>query len=149
MSGVLVSASTAEVACGIATAVTVLQVKAPTNQRLKIKEINVSFDGAPGGTDAPAVVQILRQTGAGTMTSLTPQKRNGAPETAQATAQHTATVEPAGTTVIMAFEAHVQFGLRHLFYPGTEIEVPGAGYIGIQVTSPAAVNCIAEIVWEE
>src|SRR3954469_12978135 len=46
-------------------ATTVLQIKAPANQREYIEKIDLSFKGS-SVTDAPPLVRILRQTSAGT-----------------------------------------------------------------------------------
>lgn len=87
------------VAVTAATLITVVGVRAPTNQAVKILEAAVSFDGATS-SNAPAIVDLVRCTFAtnapGTSsTSTTPTKRDSArPETIQSTAAHTWTAEP-------------------------------------------------------
>jgi hypothetical protein len=148
MAGILCVAQTSEVALAAATVKTVLQVVAPANQRLKIKEWGVSFDGV-SVTGEPVQVELLRQTTAGTMTALTPVKLVAGSETVQATAQHTATAEPTAGDILDSQEVHPQGGYGKIFPFNQEIEVPGGGRLGIRCTAPAIVNVRAKIVFEE
>lgn len=148
MAGVIGVANTTEVALSAATAKTVLQVVAAANDVVKVKEWTVSFDGI-SGTAEPVQVCLLRQTSAGTMTSLTPVERSGFGVTLQSTAQHTATVEPSAGNVLATREVHPQGGYQEKFAPGEEPVVLNGGRIGIECTAPANVNVRAEIVFEE
>ena len=148
MAGINAVAQTTEIALTAATAKTVIQIVAPTNQRLKVKEWGVFFDGTSAVAE-PVQVRLLRQTTAGTMSSLTPVKRSQASETLQATAQHTATVEPTASDVVDACEVHPQSGYEKLYPMGAEIEVSGGTRLGIECTAPAAVNVRAKIAYEE
>lgn len=148
MAGINAVAQTTEIALSAATAQTVIQIVAPTNQRLKITEWGVFFDGI-SATAEPVQVRVLRQTTAGTMSSLTPVKRSAGSETLQATAQHTATAEPTASDVLDMVEVHPQSGYEKLFPLGREIEVPGGGRVGIEVTAPATVNVRAKFAYEE
>ncbi|MGV1048219.1 MAG: hypothetical protein ACOYD4_06820 [Solirubrobacterales bacterium] len=148
MAGINAVAQTAEVALSAATVKTVMQVIAPTNQRLKLTEWSVSFDGI-SPTAEPVQVELLRQTTAGTVTGLTPVKRSAGSETLQATASHTATAEPTAGDVLEAIEVHPQGGYAKVFPLGREIEVPGGTRIGIRCTAPATVNVRAVMAWEE
>jgi len=148
MSGILASAQTGEIATGTAKK-TLLQLLAPANQRLKVKEISVSFDGI-SNTDEPVNVQILRQTTAGTMTALTPQKLNESDgETLQGTAQHTATAEPTGTSEVMGEQVHPQGGFTWQAPFGGEIVIKGGDRLGIAVTAGVTVNAKARMIYEE
>jgi hypothetical protein len=148
MAGVKAVAQTAEIATGTAKK-TLLQLVAASNHRALVKEISVSFKGT-SNTAAPILVQVLRQTDAGTMTSLTPAKLNTADdETLQTTAQHTATAEPTGTSEVMGEEVHPQGGYTWQAPFGGEIVVPGGGRIGIAVTAGADVSAKARIIFEE
>jgi hypothetical protein len=142
-------AKTAEVALAADTAKTVLQVVAPTNQRLKITRWGVAFDGV-SVTAAPAVVLLERQTTAGTMSSLTPKKtQSSGSETIQSSAQHTATAEPTSGDELDGFNVHPQGSYDILLPMDEHFEVPGGGRVGIKITSPAVVNVIAKIYYEE
>jgi len=148
MAGLICIAQTAEVALTAATAKTVLQLVAPTNQRLKLKRWGVFFDGT-SGTAEPVQVRLLRQTNAGTMSSLTPVKQVAGSETVQTTAQHTATAEPTAGDVIDVAEVHPQSGYEVIIPFDMPVEVPGGGRIGIECTAPATVNVRAKLVFEE
>jgi len=131
------------------TAKTVLQVVAPTHQRLRIKGWSISFDGT-SSTAAPVLVRLLRQTSAGTMSALTPVKMGVAgSETATSSAQHTATAEPTAGNVLDAVNVHPQGGFEKVFLPGDEIIVEGGGRLGIECTAGAAVNVLPKIWYEE
>lgn len=141
--------STAEIALSAATAKTVLQIKAPTNQRVGLLAWGVYFDGV-SATGEPVQVRLLRQTTAGTMSALTPVKNddsNG--DSLQTTAQHTATVEPTAGDVLKAIEVHPQSGYEEAC-PFAQEYIVGAGdRIGIECTAPAAVNVRAWMRFEE
>lgn len=148
MAGLDCVAQTAEIALTAATAKTVLQLVAPANQRLKIKGWGVFFDGTSASAE-PVQARVLRQTTAGTMTSLTPVKTCAGSETVQATAQHTATAEPTAGDVLDVVEVHPQSGFEKQITPDMKMEVPGGGRVGIECTAPAGVNVRAKIFFEE
>lgn len=148
MAGILAFAQTAEVALSAATAKTVIQLVAATNVRVKLKEWGVFFDGTSASAE-PIQVRLLRQTTAGTMSSLTPVARVPITETLQTTAQHTATAEPTAGDVLDVIECHPQGGYEKLFAPGDEIIIPGGGRVGIEITAPATVNVRAKFGYEE
>jgi hypothetical protein len=148
MAGLICIAQIGNVALAAATVKTVLQVAAPTHQRLKIKRWGVFFEGIVG-TDAPVQVRLLRQTDAGTMSSLTPVKQVAGSETVQATAQHTASGEPTAGDVIDVAEVHPQSGYEIIIPFDMPVEVPGGSRVAIECTAPDAVNARAKIVFEE
>ena len=142
-------ATTAEVALTGASEKTVLQIVAPANHRLKILSWSIFFDGTSVAAQA-AVIKLLRQTDAGTMSALTLVKSdNSLAETLQATAQHTATIEPSADDILARKNVHPQTGYEKIFPLGQEPIVGGGDRIGIAITAPADVNVIAEIVYEE
>lgn len=148
MAGVKFTAQTAPVATGTSKK-TILQLVAAANHRVLVKEWSVSFTGV-SNTAAPILVQVLRQTDAGTMSALTPQKVNeGDNETLQTTAQHTSTGEPTGTAEVMGEEVHPQGGYTWQAPFGGEIEVIGGNRLAIAVTAAVDVNCKARMVCEE
>lgn len=148
MAGVRAVAQTAEIDTGTSKK-TLLQIVAATNQRVLVREISVSFDGT-SNTAAPILVQVLRQTTAGTMSALTLQKMNPDDgETLQTTGQHTATAEPTGTDEVLGESVHPQGGYTWQAPFGGEIHVPGGGRLGLAVTAGAAVNAKARMIFEE
>ncbi len=148
MAGLDCVAQTAEIALTAATAKTVLQLVAPANQRQKIKGWGVFFDGVSASAE-PVQCRLLRQTTAGTMTSLTPVKTCAGSETVQSTAQHTATAEPTAGDVLDVVECHPQSGFEKQIPPDMKMENAGGGRIGIECTAPAGVNVRAKIFFEE
>lgn len=136
MSKVFFNANTPAITPG-AVAQTMLQIAAPANQRVLVHEIAISFQGI-STTDTPILVEVLRQTTAGTMSSLTPVKNNnGDDETIQTTAQHTATVEPTGGDVLASRYVHPQS--HFIFYLPEPIVVKGGGRLGVRVTCGTSI----------
>lgn len=143
MAGLRVRANTAQVATGTSLK-TILQIVAASNHRVVVPIITVSFEGVTA-TDAPIDVQIMRQSTAGTMTSLTLTKDNDSDdETIQTTAQHTATVEPTAGDVLARKLVHPQG--RADFGP---FVVKGGGKLGVVVTAAVSVDCIVSAMIEE
>lgn len=149
MAGLNCIAETAEVALVAATAKTVLQIVAPTNQRGRVKEWGVYFDGT-SPTAEPVVVEVLYQTTAGTMTALTVEKEDQSQtETVQFTAQHTATAEPTSGAFVRRKNVHPQGGFEWVAPMGDEINVGGGKRLAIRCTAPANVNVIAYMRFDE
>lgn len=148
MAGIKLMAATSEIALSTGTAKTVIQLVAPTNQRLLLKRWGVFFDASSPSLE-PVQVVLMRQTTAGTMSSLTPTKIGVYTETIQATAQHTATAEPTSGDILDVAEVHPQSGYEVIFPLGDEIVVPGGGRVGIVCTAPAGVNVRAKFGYEE
>jgi len=148
MAGLNAFAQTDQIATGTAKK-TLLQLVAAANHRVLVGEISVSFKGTTN-TDAPILVEVARQSDAGTMSALTPAKNNvDDAETLQTTAQHTATAEPTETDVVMAREVHPQGGFDWMAPFGKEIVVSGGDRLGIAVTAGVDVNAVASMRFEE
>lgn len=142
-------ATPAEVALVAATAKTVLQVVSASNVIVAIQEVMVTFDGV-SNTAEPAVIKILRQTTAGTMTSTTPLKTKDRSTALSTTGQRNASAEPTAGDILAMFHVHPQAGVIHsLSLPDGEIEMAGGTRLGIEITAPANVNCLATIKGEE
>lgn len=148
MSGVRFNAQTAPIATGTALK-TLLQLIAAANHRVKVEEISLSFSGIDN-TGLPILVQIIRQTDAGTMSALTPEKIiSGDDDTLQTTAQHTATVEPSLGAEIFGEYIHPQGGFTWQAPFGKELILEGGERLAIVVTAGASVNAKARMVCEE
>lgn len=150
MAGLRVVATTeGEIALVAATAKTILQMVAPTNQRLLLKGFSVSFDGI-SSTEAPVQVELLKQTTAGTSVAGTPVK-DGDPgsETIQTTSRITITVEPTASDVLRRYEVHPQGGGIERAFDLDSIPIPGGTRLGLRCTAPSAVNCTGFMVVEE
>jgi hypothetical protein len=144
MAGINIAAITSEVALSAATAKTVVQMTAAANQPIRVYRWGVFFDGT-STTAEPVQIVLMRQSTAGTMTSLTPTKVSNHGETVQTAAQHTATAEPTSGDVLDMVEVHPQSGYEYIAPLGYEFEVPGGGRIGIVCTAPAGVNVRAKL----
>ena len=148
MAGILATAQTAEVATGTS-AKTILQLIAAANHRVKVKEWSVSFDGTSNTAD-PILIEVLRQSDAGTMSVLTPVKIDAdGDETLQTTAQENATVEPTAGDVVMREQVHPQGGYTWQAPFGGELVINGGDRLGIRVTAGADVNAVVRMVFEE
>jgi hypothetical protein len=148
MAAIRAVALTDEIALSAATAKTVIQITAPSNQRVVVKEWGVFFDGIDPLAQ-PVQVELAKQSTAGTMSSLTLAKITPGSETVQTTASHTATAEPTESAVLDTVEVHPQSGYEKIFPLGEEIIVAGGERLGIVCTAPAAVNVRAKIKFEE
>jgi len=141
----------AEVALSAAVAKTVLQILAPTNQRVRILAFGIFFDGSVPNAE-PVVVKLVRQTTAGSGMATVTMVKTGpvaGSETLQTQGFHTATSEPTTTDILDIFEIHPQAGVEKLFPLGREIVIAGGTRLGLVVTSPSALNCIPKIFGEE
>lgn len=128
---------------------TLLQLVAASNHAVKIDEISISFNGT-SNTAEPIKVDVLRQTTAGTMSSLTLVKDpDDWDETIQTTAQHTATAEPTASDVLLSEHVHPQQGYTWQAPFGREIKIGGGDRLGVRVTAPASVSAIVRVSGEE
>lgn len=146
------AAAPPEIAVPVTTVQTLLQVVAPTNQRLKVKEISVAFKGT-SNTASPILVEVLYQSSAGTGgNALTLVKEDpDVQATIQSTAQYGpwSTTEPTAGAVVAREEVHPQTGFLWQAPFGGEYKVPGGSRFAVRVTCPATVSCTARMRVEE
>jgi len=141
MSGVGFRVVKSDIAVGTSTK-TLVQIVAASNHGVELDEVSISFQGIVG-TDLPILVEVLRQTTAGTMSSLTPVKApDDTDETLQVTAQHTATVEPTAGDILDSEYVHPQSGYTFVF-EGEKIG--GGDRIGIQTINTGGVDVKASV----
>lgn len=138
MAGLNLTVMAGEVAV-TSTPKTFLTLKAPTNQRLKLKGIEV-FGKGVAGTDTPVKIEIARVTtdgNTGTATAVTPGSTDDShTETPQGTYFKTYGTEPTTYgTILRTIELHPQTGIVHFFPLGDEFKIKGAGILGIRMTS--------------
>jgi len=136
--------TTSEIATGSGADKTVLQINAPTNQRVAVKSVEITFKGTdPSAT--PILVKLCQQTaatGSGSSASNTPAKEDpGISTSIQTTGKQGYTSEPTGTVIVRQWEVHPQAGLLYSFPLGDEVVVPGGGALGIVVNAAASVSC--------
>jgi len=147
MSGVGFRATKGDISTGTA-AKTIGQVVAAANHAANLSEISVSFKG--GSSDVPVLVEVLRQTTAGTMSSLTPVKSpDDSDETLQVTAQHTATAEPTAGDILDTQYVPAQSGYTWVVDDADEFKIGGGDRIGIRVTSAVDFKCAWSVKGKE
>lgn len=136
-------------ALAAATAETVLQLVAAANHRIKLLGFSASFDGA-STTAVPVLVELVRQSTAGTSSANTPTKRDDSiADSLLTTARQQFTVEPTTGDIMEEYLCHPQQGLVILYPLGVEPICGGGDRIGIRVTAPAVVNCRVTMIFEE
>lgn len=137
---------------GVATgtaAKTLIQVVAATNHAVEITEVGVGFHGV-NNTHEPILVELLRQTDAGTMSSLTPKAADDSiADTFDTTAQHTATGEPTGGDVLRAWTVHPQTGLVYQVSERAPIIVGAGDRVGLRVTAANSVDSDSYVLFTE
>ena len=151
MAGLNMNVPSGNVALVAATAKTVLQIKAPTNQRLKIKTIRCMGKGIVV-TDQPIYFRITRSSANfGTGSSATPGKTNTSNgETIQSTAFSNFTVEPTSPTH-SGYEGdfHPQNGIMEQFQFDVPLEVAGGNSVNIEMTAAQAQTVNVSVLYEE
>jgi hypothetical protein len=138
MAGVLFHGNSGEVALVAATAKTVYQIKAASNQRVLVVALRLLGKQPAGGTDTPIKVRMTRSTANfGTGTAVTLGKNDpGDAETLQTTAAANFTVEPTSPTDSgLWWEIQPQSGVIEFLPPGLEIKIPGGQAVNFECTS--------------
>jgi hypothetical protein len=128
-----------------------IQLLAPTNQVVKIGELSMSFNGV-SNTNAPILVETVKQTSTGTLTNTTTLVKEdaGRGETIQTVGKDTATAEPTdGGAVTMAEYVHPQTGFLWQAPFSQEQIVIGAGRLGFRQTATVTVTAAVRAVGEE
>jgi hypothetical protein len=147
MAGNFGSLTTSTAVASGTSAKTILQLTAPTNTALRVQGFGVFFAGV-SVTDAPIVVEVLRQTTAGTATARTPLKRGVSGTTIQATGSENATAEPTAGDILWSGQIHPQSGAE-IPLIGREFLMDGGSRLGLRVTAAVGVNVRAHIDFEE
>lgn len=149
MANLLFSAQISEQALSQDTVETLIQIVAPTNQRVKIVRWGVFFDGTQPRNE-PVQIRVLRQLSSGTASSLSLVKLDDSlSETIRTTARYDFTSEPTGSSVIESYNIHPQQGIYVPYVLGQEIIISGGGRLGIDCNAPNDVNARAFIIGEE
>ncbi len=113
---------------------TVIQLVAPANQILALTGYGFGGRGITN-TEQPGLVEFMRQTTAGTASSLTARKKQPSrAETLQGAAQEDFTVEPTTTDKVRHHTIHPQTDLEIRDGFGNEMEVEGGGRLGMRAT---------------
>lgn len=128
---------------------TVCQFKAPTNQRLKLRRIELIPKGSTGAS-IPLDFDLGLQDDAGTSTDDSSAMQKSAPvaaETIQATVRKSFTVEPTTSTPKDFMSLHMQ-GAR-TWEPVEPIVVEGNTRLGFRYLSSLTVDCDFAFHFEE
>lgn len=152
MAGVQFSVNSGEVALAAATAKSILQVKAASNQRVLIRGIKILGKQAAGGSDAVVKVRMTRSTANfGTFTGATANKANPSNgETLQTTCGSNASVEPTSPTDGgLWWEVQPQGGVIEFLPPGLEVQVPGGQSVQFEATSSGTPTLLMTVTAEE
>ncbi len=152
MAGVGFNVNSGEVALVAATPKTVLQIKAPANQRVLLKGLRLFGKAAAGGTGVPVKIRMTRSTANfGTLSAATPAKNDPTDdETLQTTAGANATVEPTTPTDSgIWWEVPDQSGVIEFLPPGQEIKIPGGQSVNFECTSTGTPTVMLQAFGEE
>lgn len=146
MAGLLFSVKPTQITIVTATGpITLLQIIAPTNQRVFVEEVLFSFNGVTAA-DPPVLIEALFQSTAGTTTgSVTPAKWNPSDsESIQTTANYLASGEPTAGNIIWGDYIHTQTGDREtapsIRTPG--FIIPGGSRLGFRYTSGTVTGTV-------
>lgn len=149
MAGRQIAINTAnENALVAATAKTVLRCTAATNSTVKLLGFTVSFDSVTLDAE-PVIVRLRRSTTAGTGTTVTAVKWNDFTGTIQLTATENFSAEPTDGDILRQWEIHPTSGIDYTFPLGQEPVMQGGTRLGIKITAPAGVGCLASMLLEE
>lgn len=143
--------SEGEEALAAATAETLVQLRGVATAKARIVAWSISFDGI-SAADQPVVVDLLFQTTDGTATGATEVALNPDEPAALLSGFHSFSAEPTAGSIIESYEVHPQGGMILREYPpGREPMLTNAttSRIAVRATSPAVVNAVAWIQWEE
>lgn len=138
------------IALTAATAKSVLELATGANDRARIVQWSVEFDGT-SATATPVKVEVGRFSAAvTTATSFTPMKLDAAEGAAAITAKHTATAEGAGTFDAGEIHRVPPTSGMVLQYPlGREWVVGTSGFWRMRLTAAATVNATVSVTWDE
>jgi hypothetical protein len=133
-----------------ATVETMLQLVTGATRRAKILGFSVAFPSVTS-TDAPATIELLLQTDAGTASAVTPAALDQGDPAAISTAQKTFTAEPTGSTVLRRMKVTPIGGTFVYHFPeGEEITMAVSTRVGLTINSPAAqTGVVAELFFQE
>lgn len=152
MAGLNLQITSGEVALVAATAKTILQIKAPANQRLLVTGLKLLGKAAAGGTEVPVKVRVTRNSANfGTGTSATPAKLNPSNgETVQSTAASNFTIEPTTPTDTgVTYEFSPQSGYAEFLPFDKPWEVPGGQSLQVEATSTGTPTIAVSLSYQE
>lgn len=130
------------------TAITILQLTAPSTASIEILRAWVSQQGST--TSAQPEITLLRKTATATVTSLTPVKTHPQDVAADSTAGHTASAEGTDGDILASDGFNVLNGWLYLPVPEERITVDPSGIIALKfVVAPASQSWHYGIIFRE
>jgi hypothetical protein len=126
-----------------ASAKTVAQVTAPAGRRLGLRRVTASFKSTTT-TDGPALVEVLRQTTAGTATSQTVRPLDSA-QAFDGSGAVNFSAEPTASDILWSDYVPVQGGSVDIPFDPALVKIAASGRIGVRITAPQAQSCRASI----
>jgi len=125
------------------TTVTMLQITAAANHRVKIEKLTITGNSVDA-TDVPALWQLILQTSAGTSAAATLRKLDeDASETLETTARDLVTAEPTDGGVVLWSKLIGPLPANSydlVFPPMRELYVSGGSRLGLRCVLPADTN---------
>jgi hypothetical protein len=137
------------VSLSAATVKTLLQFVPASNTPLKVVEIGISFNGVTA-SEVPVTVDLLRQTTAGTSSSLTlVGDQEDQSKSAVCTALQTFSAEPTAGNILRTFYISPNGGLFVVQFPEEREPRALANRIAIRANAPSAETVTAYMVVDE
>ena len=132
-----------------ATAKTLIQLVTGATRKIWVSEVAIGFKSVTA-TDVGVLVQVVRQSTAGTASAVTPAPVVEGHPAAISTAQEIFTVEPTSGVVVREWEITPIGGQLVYQLPlGTEIEMAVSARLGLLVTAPQNQSARAYITFNE
>jgi hypothetical protein len=127
------------------TAVTLMQLRSHATRPLVVARVQLDTTAIAA---ASLQIQILRQTTAGTMTTLSPGPLPLHPNTPTAglTAGRTATVEPTASDIMLEDSFNAVNGFLWLPTPDEQWVIPAAGFFGLKFSAAPAASVTCAIL---
>jgi hypothetical protein len=144
----VVNTGTAAVALAAATAKTVIELTTSATVDNSLIGFDISFDGA-SSTAVPVRIDLCSYAATGTGTAATPTLMGPAGRGSVTTAKVNDSVEPTTPAIIASFLVSPTAGFSYQWPLGREVDMGVSKVYGLRATAPAAVNCVANLYFEE
>lgn len=141
---------TAEVEADIAATKTVIQIEAPSNQRVKLLAVEIQPKGSTGAT-APLLFDLAVQDGAGTSADGNALRKKREPEAVESIQSQlfiSFSAEPSGNVPKDSFSLHQQSS-RTWVPPDGPVIIAGGDRLGLRYLATTQVACKYRLYLEE
>lgn len=127
---------------------TLVQVTSPSGGYCSVVGWGISFEGVTAANE-PVLVDLLRQTTAGTAAAFTPLPLNLNGRAAASTAQNTFTVEPTASSILHPEYVDPEGGFSVLYEERLRPVFNNGAAIGLRALANDTVNATAWLQFEE